>query len=169
MRFPALPTDPLRHDCGRAGTASRRSGLSGRLIAAALLWAPLAASAAPHEELPLVVEPVTPGVWRADAKGMVIEFQAPAGVQGALSIRFIGPGGESIAPPPARQVSLTPPAGRPAVSFSPSAGGWTSTTQARAPLDGALLSVIEADHRHDFRLNVHAQPSDSTQPTERTP
>ncbi|MFZ5685568.1 MAG: hypothetical protein ACOY9C_13110 [Pseudomonadota bacterium] len=167
MRFPALPKDPVRHDCGRAGTASRRSGLSGRLIAAALLWAPLAASAAPHEEQPLVVEPARPGVWRADAKGMLIEFQAPFGSQGALSIRFIGQGGESIAPPPARQVSLTS-SGGPAVSFSPSAGGWTSTTQAPAPQDGALLSIIEADHRHDFRLNVHAKP-DSTQPTERTP
>lgn len=167
MRFPALPKDPLRHDCRRAGTASRRFGQGGRLIAATLLWAPLSAWAAPHEEQPLVVEPVTPGVWRADAKGMIIEFQAPAGVLGGLSIRFIGQGGESIAPPPARQVILTPPGG-PAVSFSPSAGGWTSTTQARAPQDGALLSIIEADHRHDFRLNVHAKP-DSTQQAERTP
>ena len=168
MRFPALPKDPQRHDCGRAGTASRRSGQGGRLIAAALLWAPLSAWAAPHEEQPLVVEPGAPGVWRAEAKGMIIEFLARSGSLGALSIRFIGQGGESIAPPPARQVILTPPDG-PAVSFSPSAGGWTSTTQARAPQDGALLIIIEADHRHDFRLNVHAQPSDSTQPTERTP
>ncbi|WP_375269056.1 hypothetical protein [Phenylobacterium sp.] len=98
---------------------------------------------------------------------MIIEFLARSGSQGALSIRFIGQGGESIAPPPARQVILTPPGG-PTVSFSPSAGGWTSTTRARAPQDGALLSIIEADHRHDFRLNVHAKP-DSTQPTERTP
>jgi len=168
MRFPALRTGPFRHDSGRAGPANRRSGRGGLFIAAALLWAPLSAWAAPHEEQPLVVEPVTPGVWRADAKGMIIEFLATSGSQGALSIRFIGQGGESIAPPPARQVSLTPPGG-PAVSFSPSAGGWTSTTQARAPQDGALLSIIEADHRHDFRLNVHAQPSASSQPNGKTP
>ena len=168
MRSPALPTGPFRPDSGRGGTANPGSGRSGLLIAVALLCAPLSAWAAPHEEQPLVVEPVTPGVWRADAKGMIIEFLAPSGSQGALSIRFIGQGGESIAPPPARQVSLTPPGG-PAVSFSPSAGGWTSTTQARAPQDGALLSIIEADHRHDFRLNVHAQPSASSQPNGRTP
>jgi len=137
-------------------------------MAAALLWAPLPAWAAPHDEQPLVVEPVAPGVWRADAKGMIIEFQTTSGSQGALSIRFIGQGGESIAPPPARQVSLTPPSG-PAVSFSLAAGGWTSTTRARAPADGALLSILEADHHHAFRLNVHARPSDSSPPNGRTP
>lgn len=168
MRFPVLSTGPFRPDSGRAGPANPRSGRGGPLIAAALLCAPLAAWAAPHEEQPLVVEPATPGVWRADAKGVIIEFLGPSGSQGALSIRFVGQGGESIAPPPARQVSLTLPGG-PAVSFSPSAGGWTSTTQARAPQDGALLSIIEADHRHDFRLNVHAQPSASSQPNGKTP
>lgn len=168
MRIPPLPIRPLRHSYVRAGTANPRPARGGLIIAAALLWAPLPAWTAPRDEQPLVVEPVAPGVWRADAKGMTIEFQATSGSQGVLSIRFVGQGGEPIAPPPARQVNLTSPGG-PAVSFSPSAGGWTSTTQVRAPQDGALLSIIEADHRHDFRLNVHAKPSEPSQPSGRTP
>ena len=168
MRVPALAKRPVHHGRVRAGTANPRPRRSGPLVAAVLLWAPLPAWTAPRNEQPLVVEPVAPSIWRADAKGTIIEFQTTSGSQGALSIRFIGQGGEAIAPPPARQVCLTS-AGGPAVPFSPSAGGWVSTTQAPAPQDGALLSIIEADHRHDFRLNVHAKPSEPSQPSGRTP
>lgn len=168
MRIPPPPIGPLPHERARGGAANRRATWGLLLIAAALLWGPLPAWTAPHDEQPLVVEPRAPGVWRADAKGTIIEFQTTSGSQGALSIRFVGQGGETIAPPPARQVSLTSPGG-PAVSFSPSAGGWVSTIQAPIPQDGALLSIIEADHRHNFRLNVHAKPSEPNQPRGRTP
>ncbi|ODT84634.1 MAG: hypothetical protein ABS78_22445 [Phenylobacterium sp. SCN 70-31] len=167
MRIPLLPIRPLRLACERAGTANTRPGRGSLVIAAALLWAPLPAWTAPRDEQPLVVESVAPGVWRADARGMITEFQATSGSQGALSIRFVGQGGEAIAPPPARQVSLASPGG-PTVSFAPSAGGWTSETRARAPQDSALLSIIEPDHCHEFRLNVHAPPSDSSQSKGRT-
>ncbi len=135
------------------------------MVAAVLVAPQVAWGTSPHDE-PLVLEPAAPGVWRGDAKGMIVEFRGAPGSD-ALSIRFVGQSGDPVSPPPAREVTLTPPRGA-AVSFSPSATGWLSK-QAALPLeDGSRLSIIEADHRHDFRLNVHAKPP-ASQPDGRTP
>lgn len=123
------------------------------VFAAALLGpAPTQSLAA---ERPLVLEAVAPGLWRADAKGMTMEFLLDAAGDGAvLRLRFVGSAGDEVAPPAARRVTLKSPSGR-SYPFALTSGQWSARDPAPAFKDGALLSIEERDHRHDYRLNIH--------------
>lgn len=122
------------------------------VLAVAMLGA--APARAARDERPLVLEPVSPGVWRADARGMTLEFRRGGPEEEArLTIRFVGASGDTVAPPTARRVTLTSPGAE--ITFEPVGQVWVSTAAAAVPRDGSLLSIVEADHHHDFRLNVH--------------
>lgn len=106
----------------------------------------------------LIVEPAGPDLWRADAAGQWLQFSIDRKAGGILEIGFISKGGEAVSAPPTKSVTLTSPQGD-RVAFMPGGSGWRSRSAAGPPVDGATLSIIEADHRHDFRLNVHDTPS----------
>ncbi|PZQ55245.1 MAG: hypothetical protein DI570_22080, partial [Phenylobacterium zucineum] len=92
---------------------------------------------------------------RADAKGMTMEFLlGSAGDDAVLRLRFVGSAGDEVAPPAARRVTLTAPSRR-SYPFALTNGQWSARAPAAAFQDGALLSIEERDHRHDFRLNIH--------------
>lgn len=131
-------------------------------IAAALMASPT--MSAPRRPRPLIVEAVGVDAWRADARGMWIEFKLDRPRTSRLSIGFAGPQGDAVTPPAARQVTLTSPAGD-KTAFAASGPLWISTTNSGPLQDGSYLSIIEADHRHDFFLNVHEPaPPHATEP-----
>lgn len=131
----------------------RRSLLAGLLLAGPLWSARPALSATPPIRV-LIVEPVGTDLWRADAAGQWLQFALDRPAGGILEISFVTKGGEVMAAPPTQSVTLTAPRGRP-MSLVAGGAGWRSPSGAGPPLDGATLSIVEADHRHDFRLNVH--------------
>ncbi|MFD3264406.1 hypothetical protein [Phenylobacterium ferrooxidans] len=128
------------------------SSAAALVFATALLAPPLAHALA--AERPLVLEAVSPGLWRADARGLTMEFRQEAANGGILRLRFLGAAGDEVAPPEARRVTLKPPSGR-SSAFALTNGRWSLRAPAAAFQDGALLSIEEGDHRHDFRLNIH--------------
>lgn len=129
------------------------SAALGLAAAAALMTSPTLGASLPPR--PLLVEPAGPDAWRADATGMRIEFKLVRERDARLTIGFAGAKGEAVAPPAARQITLTSPRGD-KTAFAASGRQWISTTNAGPLEDGSRLSIIEADHRHDFYLNVHA-------------
>lgn len=131
----------------------RRLLIVALMIAAAALVAEPGFAASPPSR-GLIVEPVEPDLWRADAAGIWLQFSLDRQASGVLEISFVTTGGETMTAPPARSVTLTAPKGRP-VTFLAGGAGWRSPAGAGPPADGAILSIVEADHRHDFRLNVH--------------
>lgn len=114
---------------------------------------------------PLVIEQIAEQVWRGDARGLTVEIRQEP--DGRLVVAFLGAGGEAVAPPPADEVTLTTAAGV-QTRFELGGATWRSQSAARPPADGARLSIVEADHRHDFELNVHApdpkSPSGAAKP-----
>jgi len=123
-------------------------------IAVALMASP--AMSAPPRPRALIVESVGVDAWRADARGMWFEFKLDRELTSRLRIGFARPQGDAVTSPTARQVTLTSQGGKTAVAASGQL--WISTTNAAPLQDGSYLSIIEADHRHDFYLNVH-QPA----------
>lgn len=145
--IPAFPVGPRR-----------RSILAGLLLGGPL-WVAGPALSAPPPIRVLIVEPVATDLWRADAAGQWLQFALDRAAGGILELSFVTKGGEAMAAPPTQSVTLTAPRGRP-LPFVAGGAGWRSTSGAGPPLDGSTLSIVEADHRHDFRLNVHdAAPS----------
>lgn len=123
-----------------------------RIIGALAALMMSAAPALADDEIPLVVDPVGAGVWLGEARGSTLEFRRdPAGL---LIIRFLGRDGAAVAPPPADRVTLKSPGGG-VTTFVASGQAWRATGRTTLE-EGALLSISEADHHHDFRLNVHA-------------
>lgn len=117
----------------KAPPAVRQLWLGLVAAAAAMLFTAAVAMERPQ---PLVLESVETDVWRADARGTKVEFRL------------------TRSPPPAREVTLTDPAGV-VTRFRTERDAWISQASAGAPRDGSLLSIVEPNHRHDFRLNVH--------------
>ncbi|MCI3131002.1 hypothetical protein [Phenylobacterium aquaticum] len=106
----------------------------------------------------LIVEPAGADLWRADAAGQWLQFSIDRKAGGVLEIAFISKGGEAMSVPPTQSVILTSPRGD-RLRFTAGGSGWRSPSAAGPPVDGATLTIIEADHRHDFRLNVHDAPA----------
>jgi hypothetical protein len=100
-----------------------------------------------------VIEQIADQVWRGDARGLTVEIRQEP--DGRLVVAFLSAGGEAVAPPPADEVTLTTAAGA-QTRFEVGGATWRSQNPAGPPTDGARLSITEADHRHDFQLNVHA-------------
>jgi hypothetical protein len=140
-------------------TDLRRPLLLTALMLAGALWTSGPSIAATPPVRVLVVEPVGADLWRAEAAGQWLQFALDR-TAGVLEISFVTRGGEAMTAPPTRSVSLTAPKGRP-VLFTAGGAGWRSPAGAGPPVDGATLNIVEADHRHDFRLNVHAAAASS--------
>lgn len=109
---------------------------------------------AAEKPAPLVLEAAGPNVWRADARGTIIEFRLAGGPPPTLVIRFLGVSGLPTLAPPARDVILKQPLGA-LTRFATEGDSWVSKSPTPALRDGSILSIVEPDHRHDFLLNVH--------------
>lgn len=145
----------------RPNKPSRRAAITVGLLTFALAHSGSALAA--RAERALVLEATAPGVWRAEARRMTVEFRRTgAETDPRLTIRFLDANGEVVSPPTARRVTLSAP--DQAIVFTLNGREWTSTSMQFAPREGAMLSIVEADHQHDFRLNVHAPASPEARP-----
>lgn len=135
-------------------------------VAAALGLVTLASAGpafAARAERALILEAAAPGVWRAEARRMTVEFRRTGAENDPrLTIRFLDANGEVVSPPTAHRVTLSAP--DEAIVFALNGREWISTSTQSAPREGAKLSIVEADHQHDFRLNVHAPASPEARP-----
>ena len=129
----------------------RRSMIAAGLVVSVVAGAGFAQAA--WAERVLVLEATAPGVWRTKARRMTVEFRRTgAATDPRLMIRFIDANGDAVSPRTAQRVGLS--AAGETIIFRRNGRAWISTSAQSAPREGARLSIVEADHQHDFLLNV---------------